>query len=148
MKRVLPAFFICFACLFSVAAQDKPSVRIKAADREKIRNTKDTMRKLAGELTAAKSLLQAYPEKLDELVKNQLMEKLPKDGWDRDFSYARSKETGYELISRGADGKVGGEGGDADIIFTEQGLKTTLNADQQAVLAKQREAQRSIGRKC
>ena len=146
MRHVLTALFICLVCLVTVSAQDKPAVRIKAADREKIRNTKDTMRKLAGELTAAKSLLQGYPEKLDELVKNQLIEKLPKDGWDRDFSYTRNKETGYELISCGADGQVGGEGGDADIIFTEQGLKTTLNADQQALLAKKREAQRALGR--
>jgi hypothetical protein len=147
MKRVFPAILICIACLFSVAAQDKPPVRIKAADRQKIRDTKEAMRKLAGELTAAKSLLQAYPEKLDELVKNQLIEKLPKDGWDRDFSYARNKETGYELTSLGADGKAGGEGGDSDIVFTEQGLKTNLNANQQALLEQKREEQRKIGRK-
>lgn len=142
-------FVLVLAVLFvgSVLAQDKPSARIKASDREKIRVTKDTMRKLGGDLTAAKSLLQAYPEKLDELVKNQLIETVPKDGWDHDFVYSRNKETGYELVSYGADGKKGGEGGDADITFTEQGLKQEMTSDQRAALEKKRDEQRIIGRK-
>ncbi|MBP9891799.1 MAG: type II secretion system protein GspG [Planctomycetes bacterium] len=146
MIRVLCAILLVFLCVFAASAQDKPA-RPKAADAAKIRDTKDAMRKLAGELTAAKSLLQGYPEKLDELVKNQLIETVPKDGWGRDFIYSRSKETGYELISLGADGQKGGAGADADITFTEQGLKQELTEEQKAALASKREALRVIGRK-
>jgi Type II secretion system (T2SS), protein G len=146
MIRVLCAFLLVCLCVLAVIAQDKPA-RPKAADASKIRDTKDAMRKLAGELTAAKSLLQAYPEKLDELVKNQLIETVPKDGWGRDFIYSRNKETGYELVSLGADGQTGGVGADADITFTEQGLKQELTEEQKAALASKREALRVIGRK-
>src|SRR5262245_48534809 len=117
MTRILPVLMFSLCCASLASAQPTPAAKPKSADREKIRTTKDTMRKLAGELATAKSMLQAYPEKLDELIKNQIIEKLPKDGWDRDFAYARNKETGYELTSLGADGKAGGESADADIVF-------------------------------
>lgn len=41
----------------------------------------------------------------------------PKDGWDNELQYASPGSEGraYDLFSLGADGKPGGEGGDADI---------------------------------
>jgi general secretion pathway protein G len=146
MNRLLSAFLLLALCALACGAEDKP-VRPKAADAAKIRETKDTMRKLVGELTAAKSLLQAYPEKLDELVKNQLIESVPKDAWGREFIYSRNKEHGYELVSYGADGQKGGAAADADITFTEQGYRQELTEEQKAALAVKREAQRVIGRK-
>lgn len=146
MSRAIFALLLFFVCATAALAQDKPP-KIKSADMARIRDTKEAMRKLGTELTACKSLLGEYPEKLDELVKNQLITEIPKDGWGREFSYARNKETGYELVSLGADGKKGGQGADADITFTERGLKQELNEDQKAALAKKREAMRAVGRR-
>lgn len=145
MVRLLAATSLLICLATPHLAQDKPAPKIKAADRAKILATKDTLRKLAGDLKAAKSVLGSYPERLDELVKNQLIEKVPKDGWDRDFVYAPSKSTGYELTSLGADGKAGGEGGDADIVWTEEGLRQTLSAEEAQALAARRAEQRQQG---
>jgi general secretion pathway protein G len=42
--------------------------------------------------------------------------KVPKDPWDNDFIYISPGARGdYDLISRGADGELGGEGKDKDI---------------------------------
>lgn len=40
---------------------------------------------------------------------------LPKDGWSRDFVYARDNTFGFLILSYGADGKEGGEGENADL---------------------------------
>ncbi len=144
MTRFSLALWLFVAVVIPVLAQDAPAPKIKAVDRQKIRETKETMRKLSGELKTAKSMLQGYPETLDELIKNQLIEKLPKDGWDRDFVYARNKETGYELKCLGADGKAGGAAADADIIYTQDGQLLTLTADQAAALAAKRLEQKQL----
>ena len=145
MVRLLAATLLLVCLAMPHLAQDKPAPKVKAADRAKILATKDALRKLAGDLKAAKSVLGSYPDKLDELVKNQLIEKLPKDGWERDFVYATSKSTGYELPSLGADGKPGGEGGDADIVWTEDGLRQTLSAEEAQAQAARRAEQRQQG---
>ena len=46
------------------------------------------------------------------------MNKLPKDGWDKDFLYS-SDGTTFEIKSYGADMKEGGKDYDADIIVTD-----------------------------
>lgn len=44
---------------------------------------------------------------------------LPNDPWNRPYQYVAPGETGpYDLYSMGADGKVGGEGLDADVTLT------------------------------
>jgi len=47
---------------------------------------------------------------------------LPKDGWGRDFIYRVNPESGepFVIISRGADGKEGGEGYNADLLSTDK----------------------------
>lgn len=46
----------------------------------------------------------------------QLLEKMPKDPWGREYLYVSPGEKGdYDLYSLGRDGRVGGEGEDADI---------------------------------
>lgn len=40
---------------------------------------------------------------------------LPKDGWNNDFVYKTDPEFGYVIISRGSDGREGGEGDAADL---------------------------------
>jgi general secretion pathway protein G len=46
---------------------------------------------------------------------------LPKDQWGRDFIYKLWPETGhpFAIISYGANGKEGGQGGDADLASTD-----------------------------
>jgi len=43
----------------------------------------------------------------------------PKDSWDNDLQYVIPGSDGraYDLYSFGADGKVGGEGNDAEIYY-------------------------------
>lgn len=56
----------------------------------------------------------AYPERLEALVPKYL-EKVPKDGWNRDFFYSPSGATDplgaprFELISTGKSGERGGQ---------------------------------------
>ncbi len=56
----------------------------------------------------------AYPERLDALVPKYL-EKVPKDGWNRDFFYSPTGATDptgaprFELISTGRSGERGGQ---------------------------------------
>lgn len=46
----------------------------------------------------------------------QLLDKMPKDPWGREYLYVSPGEKGdYDLYSLGRDGRVGGEGEDADI---------------------------------
>lgn len=48
-------------------------------------------------------------------------DKLPRDGWKRDFIYQLNPESGkpFVIISYGADGKEGGEGYDTDLYSTD-----------------------------
>lgn len=65
-----------------------------------------------------------YPRTLEGLVENDsgrdswagpyLRGALPKDPWDNDYVYQLT-DSGFELMSYGADGQSGGEGDDADI---------------------------------
>lgn len=46
----------------------------------------------------------------------KLLDKMPKDPWGREYLYVSPGEKGdYDLYSLGRDGRVGGEGEDADI---------------------------------
>jgi len=40
---------------------------------------------------------------------------LPRDGWGRELIYKEDSDFGFRLVSRGADGKEGGEGNNADL---------------------------------
>ena len=42
-------------------------------------------------------------------------ESIPKDGWGHEFVYQVDEKWGYRIISYGADGKLGGEGENADL---------------------------------
>ena len=79
--------------------------------------------KLKGEIQLFKVEQNRYPETLEDLVRRPAyvdarkwpehgyLEALPLDGWDRPFEYAVPGSKGpFDLISRGEDGKPGGEG--------------------------------------
>jgi hypothetical protein len=67
-----------------------------------------------------------------------LREDVPKDAWGRELSYELSTDTGFRLASLGADGKTGGDGANADIVWTRDGEQRTLSADEAAELERRR----------
>jgi general secretion pathway protein G len=51
-----------------------------------------------------------------EMWDGPYLKKLPKDPWNHDYVYRGASGTqNYEILSYGADGSPGGEGGKADI---------------------------------
>lgn len=82
---------------------------IGGAERAKIRATKASMETVVTQLKTYHLENNKYPESLLLLVtsKPAYLEKLPKDGWDRDFYYrvpGRNNRP-YDLISFGQDGE-------------------------------------------
>lgn len=140
--RTLAVCLMLLACA-PAFAQDE----ITQTDRTKMRETRETMRSLMQDLRAwAETHENAYPEKLQALVDASLRKDVPKDAWDNAFTYATDTDAGYRLTSFGADGKAGGQGAAADIVFTRDGELVVLNADQQAELERKREAARHEAR--
>jgi len=88
------------------------------------------MTTVTGALDQFKLDVGGYPETLDDLIEppsslsdsqkyrlGGYLKEMPTDGWRNKFVYHRnSSKKGFELISFGADSKVGGDGYDADII--------------------------------
>lgn len=126
-----------------LASQDK----ISRIDRTRMRETRETMRAIALSLRTIQQMSEdgAYPDALKALVDNKLEEAVPKDAWGREFSYALSIDSGYELTSWGADGKAGGEGAARDIVWTPQGELRKMSADEKEAFEKKREEQRFQG---
>ncbi|MBX3475490.1 MAG: type II secretion system protein GspG [Planctomycetes bacterium] len=142
MRGILIIGFAVLAlCGASLAlAQDAPA--INRADRGRIRDSKETMRTLADELRLYQQMRDEYPAQLKGLLDLNLREALPKDAWDRDFGYELSAEKGYRLTCFGADGKKGGAGADADIIWTRDGELRELSTNELAALERQRQEAR------
>jgi type II secretory pathway pseudopilin PulG len=140
MRWILAALLL-IVCFVPAVGQD----RISRADRTKMRETREAMRALQLDLSTYQQIHEAFPDELKALVTSNLRDEVPKDGWGREFSYATAAERGYRLISLGADGKVGGDGGNADITFDSTGEVRTLTKDELAARATRREAQRLQG---
>jgi hypothetical protein len=82
------------------------------------RATWDTMQKVMKEIDAFKVKNGHYPEKLEELPTGpgHAFPSMPVDAWGNPFVYKMpGLGADYDLVSLGADNKVGGEGLDADI---------------------------------
>lgn len=127
-------------CLFLLGAAVVAAQSISPEERALMRETRETMRSLAQDLRAyAATHEDAFPETLNALIDAGLREELPKDAWGRAFVYSVDEELGYKLISRGADGKEGGEGANADIVWTRQGEQVQLTGEQQAEFDRLRE---------
>ncbi len=64
------------------------------------------------------------PESLDALTRVDLQDhprlrSVPVDPWGRPYEYKRTGTASFEIVSRGADGRPGGEGGDQDLRYAE-----------------------------
>lgn len=63
-------------------------------------------------------ILFANPHNIPDWKGPYIVRNIPPDGWGNDYVYhCPGKDTPYEIISYGADGKPGGEGENEDIIF-------------------------------
>lgn len=86
---------------------------IGGAERAKIRATKASMQTVVTQLKTYHLDNNKYPESLLLLVTAQpaYLEKLPKDGWDRDFYFRTPGRNNrpYDLISLGQDGEANTE---------------------------------------
>ncbi len=93
-----------------------------ASPLERISTTRERLRILA---IAIESRRRAgdTPDSLDDLLagrgyEDRLLRIATRDGWGRPIHYTHD-ETGFGLISLGADGTAGGEGADADITLND-----------------------------
>lgn len=85
------------------------------------------MQMIATALDAYRLDMGEYPESLEDLRRSDrrgwdgpyLPRALPLDPWDNPYQYQRPGEDGapYALWSFGRDGRAGGEGEDADVVF-------------------------------
>ncbi|RKY13689.1 MAG: type II secretion system protein GspG [Planctomycetota bacterium] len=57
-----------------------------------------------------------YPESLEELVQERILQEMPRDPWGNPYSYERTDDTEppYTITCYGADGQPGGEGDNRD----------------------------------
>jgi general secretion pathway protein G len=95
-------------------------------DRMKAKLTAAQIKLLRADVELFKVDHQRYPRSLDELVHrpadidpkewHEYRDEVPLDGWSRPYEYrAPGSRASFELVSRGADGKDGGEGVNADL---------------------------------
>jgi len=138
--RILAGLAFALGCLFAtVPTLAQEESKISRTDRGHIRDTKETLSKLAKDLRVHEQMHDKYPAELKGLVDNQIRESLPKDAWGHEFLYELSPETGFKLTSLGSDGKKGGQDAAADIVWTNDGELRVLTADEKARLEKQRD---------
>lgn len=76
--------------------------------------TRDKMRQIIQALAQYEAKYAVYPDSLDALTAktDKYIDKLPKDGWNRDFIYAfpspaQNPDQPFDLISKGKDGMSG-----------------------------------------
>lgn len=99
----------------------------------------DTARVVANKISQALDMYfvdcHEFPEKLEALIvkpencqfwgPDPYLKDIPSDPWGRVWSYRRQDSKSYELISLGADGRLGGSGQDLD--FVHSGRAPVLN---------------------
>ncbi len=120
---------------------------VTSAERTKMRETREVLRSLALDLEAWAGTHEGqYPEQLNALVEARLREELPKDSWGRAIVYERDEADGFKLTSHGADGKPGGDGAAADIVWTDTGEVLQLTTEQKQELEARRDAARHEAR--
>jgi general secretion pathway protein G len=97
---------------------------MEQADEAKVKATRAQMESISQALKLFRLQQNHYPtsaQGLQALVQpsgdgKRYMDKVPKDAWGHDFVYLCPGVHGdFDLLSYGADGKLGGSGNDADI---------------------------------
>ncbi len=121
---------IVMAILGMLAALVGPTIFDKFNDAQR-KDAKVQIRMIESTLDQHRLNTADYPNSLEGLTKNTvnnprwegpyLKQGLPKDPWGNDYQYKKPGEEGreYDLWSFGADGKPGGERGDADVTSWE-----------------------------
>ncbi len=106
------------------------------SDRARVKVTKAMLTTVASQLDIFKLDHNRYPDALEDLMtppnyitktenwpQGGYLKEQPMDGWGNKLVYRRGASSAtrpFELISYGADGKEGGDGFDADIVYGEQ----------------------------
>lgn len=93
-------------------------------DSSRVKTAKAQMEMIETALNTYRLDLGQYPQSLDELIKSDkpnwdgpyLPKEVPLDPWGNPYVYNNNSGSGFSLLSYGRDGRVGGEGNDADII--------------------------------
>ncbi len=97
----------------------KSEVKVTKAQIDALQKALDQYRLDVGHYPSTEQGLQALMDKPAEEAKwagPYLSKALPKDPWGHDYQYKAPGEHGeYDLLSWGRDGRVGGDGEDADI---------------------------------
>ncbi|MBI3855472.1 MAG: type II secretion system major pseudopilin GspG [Planctomycetes bacterium] len=107
------------AAVVATTIGDKPDVAA-------MKLTQAQLLALRGEVELFKADHHRYPESLRDLVErpacieakdwHQYRSEMPVDGWKRPYEYRVPGTRGrFDIVSRGADGKEGGEGVNADL---------------------------------
>jgi general secretion pathway protein G len=112
LKFGLPALFLFFVVFIIVAAvNDAPSG---------LKTTRTKFAVIESALKLYRARHGVYPTTAagwKELVSDQLLDEIPKDGWGSDLLF-ESDGIRFEIISLGADGEPGGTGVNADLRFS------------------------------
>lgn len=93
-------------------------------DSSRVKTAKAQMEMIETALNTYRLDLGQYPQSLGELIKSDkpnwdgpyLPKEVPLDPWGNPYVYNNNSGSGFSLLSYGRDGRVGGEGNDADII--------------------------------
>lgn len=97
-------------------------------DKAKIKTAKAQIELLCTAIDTYRLDMGKFPSSLEELRRSDdpkwegpyLPKKIPLDSWNNPYVYKYPGEHGpYDIISYGADGKVGGTGNDKDIVSWE-----------------------------
>lgn len=78
-------------------------------NKAKVSTTETNLRVIKNSLDIYHTQESKYPDKLNELVKSKLIQKVPQDGWKQDFRYkvTPGAKQPYELYSFGPNGPQG-----------------------------------------
>lgn len=92
---------------------------VGAADKARVDTTKTSMDSIRSAMSLYRGTYGVYPADMQQLINENLIQaNKARDAWGRGFQIFPSETEAYELVSYGADGVAGGEGTDADIVFT------------------------------
>ena len=109
------------------------------SDKARVNATKAMLTTVAQQLDIFKLDNNRYPDSIDDLItmpnyitksegypKGGYLREQPLDGWGNKLVYRRGSTSAarpFDLMSYGADGREGGDGFDADLVFGEQQQK-------------------------
>ncbi|MBL4672439.1 MAG: type II secretion system protein GspG [Arenicella sp.] len=87
---------------------------IESSKRVKVIYTKNSLEVLSERVVLYRKDTSKYPKSLNDLTLNYL-KKIPTDGWQKEYVYIANNDF-VQIVSYGADGVIGGESYDSDLV--------------------------------